>query len=329
MSIVANNLLNQAVKQIGLTKPSEILDFLNEGITNTLHQTYEESSVKDGMDISICSLNMKEMTLQYAGAYNPMYLFRDGQLTIYRGDRFPVGLKLAESTWTDGFTSSNRAALQLGSAWEMGQDVDGDGGLDFYLYGNGGLRMTITTSGGVDIYDLLNVGGGYGTSGTTLSANGNISTNGAISADGTVTGGNLTTGGSLTRTALATGSTSGASINGSGQFIRTPSSARYKQDIQDITYNYEDVLALSPKTFRLKDEAELNPDSKVYGGFIAEEVDQIEGLKVFVNYTTQEDGSVVPDGVAYGEMVSALVSAIKHQDARIQALEAQVQALSS
>ena len=98
MSIVANNLLNQAVKQMGLTKPSEILNFLNLGITNTLHQTYEESSVKDGMDISICFLNMKEMTLQYAGAYNPMYLFRDGQLTIYRGDRFPVGMFVGEES---------------------------------------------------------------------------------------------------------------------------------------------------------------------------------------------------------------------------------------
>jgi len=96
MSIVANNLLNQAVKQMGLTKPSEILDFLNEGVTNTLHQTYEESSVKDGMDISVCALNLKDRTLQFAGAYNPLYLFRNGQLNIYKGDRFPVGMFVGE-----------------------------------------------------------------------------------------------------------------------------------------------------------------------------------------------------------------------------------------
>lgn len=113
MSIVANNLLNQAVKQMGLTKPSEILDFLNEGITNTLHQTYEESSVKDGMDISICSLNLMEMTLQYAGAYNPMYLFRDGQLTIYRGDRFPVGMFIGEES--KAFTNTE-ISVQKGDA---------------------------------------------------------------------------------------------------------------------------------------------------------------------------------------------------------------------
>lgn len=96
MSIVANNLLHQAVKQMGLTRPSEILDFLNEGITNTLHQTYEESSVKDGLDIALCTYNPKTRVVEFAGAYNPLYLFRDGKLDIYRGDRFPVGMFVGE-----------------------------------------------------------------------------------------------------------------------------------------------------------------------------------------------------------------------------------------
>jgi ligand-binding sensor domain-containing protein/serine phosphatase RsbU (regulator of sigma subunit) len=96
MSIVANNLLNQAVKQMGLTRPSEILDYLNEGITNTLHQTYEESSVKDGLDIAICTLNPKNRKLEFAGAYNPLYVFRNQQLTTVRGDRFPVGMFVGE-----------------------------------------------------------------------------------------------------------------------------------------------------------------------------------------------------------------------------------------
>lgn len=96
MSIVANNLLTQAVKQMGLTKPSEILDYLNEGITNTLHQTYEESSVKDGLDIAVCTLNIKTRKLEFSGAYNPLYLFRNEELIIYRGDRFPVGMFVGE-----------------------------------------------------------------------------------------------------------------------------------------------------------------------------------------------------------------------------------------
>jgi hypothetical protein len=171
-------------------------------------------------------------------------------------------------------------------------------------------------------------GGGFGSTGATISTAGNIDTNGTINAEGSLTVGTAAINGAITRAYLAGGGTTGASINNSGQFIRTSSSARYKQDIQDANFVYEDVLALSPKTFRLKDEAEENPNSKVYGGLIAEEVDQIDSLRVFVNYMTQEDGSKIPDGIAYGEMVAALVSALKHQDARIEALEAQVQALS-
>lgn len=96
MSIVANNLLQQAIKQVGLTTPSEILEYLNRGVTNTLHQTYDESSVKDGMDIALCSWEPKTQTLEYAGAYNPLYLIRDGELMEIKGDRFPVGTFIGE-----------------------------------------------------------------------------------------------------------------------------------------------------------------------------------------------------------------------------------------
>ena len=195
------------------------------------------------------------------------------------------------------------------------------------------------TSGTVSIDVGSSVGGGgpgsvtIGTinaSAITIGKTGlNISTPGGIDATQTVTGGNLTTGGTLTRTTLVGGGTTTASINTSGQFIRTTSSARYKQDISAATYDYQDILSLEPKTFRLKDEVEENSDSRTYAGFVAEDVHEIDSLKVFVNYLTQEDGSKIPDGIAYGEMVSALVSAIKHQDTLIKSLETRLEALEN
>lgn len=97
MSIVANNLLTQAIKQVGLTKPSEILNYASEGITNTLHQTIEESSVKDGMDVALCCWDEKTNKLEYAGAYNPLYIFRDGELIEIKANRFPVGTFVGET----------------------------------------------------------------------------------------------------------------------------------------------------------------------------------------------------------------------------------------
>jgi ligand-binding sensor domain-containing protein/serine phosphatase RsbU (regulator of sigma subunit) len=96
MSIVTNNLLQQAIKQVGLTKPSDILEYCNLGVSNTLHQTYEESSVKDGMDIALCTWHTDTNVLEYAGAYNPLFIFRDGKLMEFKGNRFPVGTFVGE-----------------------------------------------------------------------------------------------------------------------------------------------------------------------------------------------------------------------------------------
>jgi serine phosphatase RsbU (regulator of sigma subunit)/Tfp pilus assembly protein PilF len=96
MSVVGYNLLNQAVNEHGLSKPGLILNALNKGISYTLRQKMEDSSVKDGMDISLISIDMKKMHLEFAGAYNSLYLVRDKQLTEIKGDKFPVGIFMGE-----------------------------------------------------------------------------------------------------------------------------------------------------------------------------------------------------------------------------------------
>lgn len=96
MSIVGYNLLNRALNEHGIDKPQLILNSLNKGISNTLRQSEEDATVKDGMDISICALNRKTMQLEFAGAYNSLYLVRDGKLTEIAGDKFPVGIFVGE-----------------------------------------------------------------------------------------------------------------------------------------------------------------------------------------------------------------------------------------
>lgn len=163
-------------------------------------------------------------------------------------------------------------------------------------------------------------------SGKTLTISGTLSAPNISSS--TTFAGNLSTDGSLTRTALNTGASTTCTINGSGQFVRTTSSARYKQDIQPLEVDYDELLSLEPKRFRLKEEAETNPDARFYAGFIAEEIDQTS-LKDFVGYSKQEDGSVIPESVYYAEMTAALLAAIKQQDTMIKELQAQVAELQS
>jgi serine phosphatase RsbU (regulator of sigma subunit) len=96
MSIVGYNLLNQALHEHGLSKPNLILNSLNKGLSSTLRQKEDESSVKDGMDIALCSWDKQKNKLEFAAAYNSLWLIRNGTLTEYKGDKFPVGAFLGE-----------------------------------------------------------------------------------------------------------------------------------------------------------------------------------------------------------------------------------------
>ncbi len=91
MSIIGHNGLNKVVKEYGTMKPSEILQQLDHEISKTLHQKSETDIVKDGMDISLVNYHADKGLLEYAGAYNSLYLIRDGTLTETKGNRFSIG----------------------------------------------------------------------------------------------------------------------------------------------------------------------------------------------------------------------------------------------
>lgn len=92
MSIVGHNLLDRILSEQHITEPAKILDELNKGVSYTLRQTdLEDNTVRDGMDITLCSFNQKTAELQFAGAYNPLWLARDREITEYKVNKFPIG----------------------------------------------------------------------------------------------------------------------------------------------------------------------------------------------------------------------------------------------
>ncbi|MDF2438750.1 MAG: rsbU 7 [Bacteroidota bacterium] len=96
MSIVAHNLLTQAVNVLGLAKPALILNETNSQLSKKLNQNPEEATVRDGMDIALCAINYKKSTMEFAGANNPLWLIRDNQVIEINGDKFPVGAFIGE-----------------------------------------------------------------------------------------------------------------------------------------------------------------------------------------------------------------------------------------
>lgn len=95
MSIIGHNSLNKIVREYGIFKPSEILDSLNNEIMKALLQR-EETTINDGMDLTLIAYNKKKKTLEYAGAYNPLYLVRNGETIVHKADRFPIGMTSIE-----------------------------------------------------------------------------------------------------------------------------------------------------------------------------------------------------------------------------------------
>ncbi|MBI2259657.1 MAG: SpoIIE family protein phosphatase [Flavobacteriia bacterium] len=96
ISIVNFNLLNKAVLEKGLKNPGEVLDAVNIWLTESLNQTIENSSIKDGMDVALVSINKKTGQILYSGANNPLYWFHKNELIEIKADKFPVGAFINE-----------------------------------------------------------------------------------------------------------------------------------------------------------------------------------------------------------------------------------------
>jgi hypothetical protein len=191
----------------------------------------------------------------------------------------------------------------------------------------GGIGPVISFSGGIGVSNASGFNGLVTMlSGLNLTGTLNITGGGFTAASDSRCNGRITAGTFFTSEGLSGGGTTGASINNAGSVIRTTSSARYKQDIEDAVFNYEDILALEPKTFRLKEEAAEDDNARRYAGLIAEDIAGTS-LDIFVAYRTNQDGEQEPDGVYYAELTSALLSAIKHQDSKMKSLESRLEAL--
>ena len=92
MSVLGISFIREIIIERKIISPNEILNELRKMVISELHQTNEPGEVSDGMDIAVCSINLKNKELQFAGANNPLYLIRNGELTIIEADKMPVGI---------------------------------------------------------------------------------------------------------------------------------------------------------------------------------------------------------------------------------------------
>lgn len=100
MSMFGVAYLHEIVGKNGETKPASILNELRRIVIESLKQD-EESEVKDGMDISIVTIDVPSQQIEYAGAFNAMLHIRNGELKIYQADHMPVSYGEIDRSFTN------------------------------------------------------------------------------------------------------------------------------------------------------------------------------------------------------------------------------------
>lgn len=97
VSVVCNNALNRSVNEFKLLDPAKIRDQTRDLVIEEFQRSNEE--VKDGMDIALCKINGRK--LNFAGAHNPLWIIRDGQIIEVNGDKQPIGNFHASTPFTN------------------------------------------------------------------------------------------------------------------------------------------------------------------------------------------------------------------------------------
>ncbi|MFC2152144.1 response regulator [Bacteroidota bacterium] len=98
MSMLGTAFLNEIVtkivenKHIYSLQANEILNQLRSYIIESLHQSNDFNESKDGIDIALCIIDPEKQKLQFAGAHNPLYMIKDNNLEIIKGDRMPASI---------------------------------------------------------------------------------------------------------------------------------------------------------------------------------------------------------------------------------------------
>jgi len=87
VSVICNGGLNRSVREFQLKEPGHILNKTRDLVIQEFEKSEEE--VKDGMDIALCYLEGN--TLSYAGANNPLWIVRNGEVLETKANKQPIG----------------------------------------------------------------------------------------------------------------------------------------------------------------------------------------------------------------------------------------------
>ncbi len=105
--------LHEIIRGNETKKPSDSLKILRNRIKASFGATNEN---KNGLDIALCFIDINKNILQYAGAYNPIYIIRDNELTEFKATNNPIGHHPVEKEFENNeFQLKNEDMIYLSS----------------------------------------------------------------------------------------------------------------------------------------------------------------------------------------------------------------------
>ena len=120
MSMLGISFLNEIIKKEKITNAAQILDLLRQNIILALQQQGVSGEQKDGMDMSLVTINTNNHEIQFAGANNPLYIVKskkskveseeksDVELYELKGDKMPVAIHERMEPFTNNEIKLNK-----------------------------------------------------------------------------------------------------------------------------------------------------------------------------------------------------------------------------
>ncbi len=100
LSMMGMAVLSDVVQDNNINNPAEALEKMRKIIKRSLHQTQNIESRNEGIEIALCVINTKDLTMEYAGANHPLFIAReengDRKIIQIPADMQPVGIHYKE-----------------------------------------------------------------------------------------------------------------------------------------------------------------------------------------------------------------------------------------
>ena len=145
MSMLGISYLTEIVQRREITQANQVLNELRKQIKYSLRQHGGRDEAKDGIDMALCVIDLKNSMMQYSGANNSLYLIRDingkPELKEYKADRMPLGYYQGKDTPF----SNHEINLEPGDTFYLFSDgfVDQKGGKDNKRYMSKGFKSLL------------------------------------------------------------------------------------------------------------------------------------------------------------------------------------------